>query len=177
MVQLLLPGTPIVYYGEEIGMNDVLPTGSSGRCLMPPLSSSSNCNQARSPFQWTSTSENAGFTNATSPWLSVGNNLQEINAQTQMSQTESHLNLYRGLVELRKQAAIMHGDITFPEGESPKDIFYFTRVRKGSPGYLIMCNLGKEDLTVDLSSDDSIPTDAQAVLRSVGANNTGTAKG
>jgi len=177
MIQLLLPGTPIVYYGEEIGMKDSLLTESSGLCSMSALSPNFNCNQARSPFQWTSTSNHAGFTNATSPWLPIGgSNLQEINAKTQMGQTESYLNLYRGLIELRKQPAIMHGDINFPE-DNKKDVFYFTRVRKGSPGYLILCNLGKEDLLVDLSSDESIPTDAQAVLRSVGVNSTATANG
>ena len=70
----------------------------------------------------------------------------------------------------------MHGDIYFPENDIT-DVFYFTRIRKGSPGYLIMCNLGKGDLIVDLSTDASLPTEAQAVLRSVGSNSTMTAKG
>lgn len=177
MVQILLPGTPIVYYGEEIVMDDIVfPGGTPGLCSMSLLTPNFTCNQARSPFQWDVSSSNAGFTNATAPWLPVGNNLQDINAKTQMGLSESHLNLYRVLVELRKQPAIMHGDIYFPEKDIT-NVFYFTRIRKGSPGYLIMCNFGEEDLTVDLSSDASIPAEVQAVLRSVGSNSTMTSKG
>ena len=177
MVQILLPGTPIVYYGEEISMDDVLISGGTpALCSMSSLTPTYSCNQARSPFQWDMSSNNAGFTNATAPWHPVGNNLQDINAKTQMGLSESHLNLYRNLVELRKQPAIMHGDIYFPENDIT-DVFYFTRIRKGSPGYLIMCNLGTGDLIVDLSTDASLPTEAQAVLRSVGSNSTMTAKG
>jgi glycosidase len=128
MVQLLLPGTPFTYYGEEIGMEDVAPVnGSLGTCPTGnTLTANSNCNQARSPYQWDSTPNKAGFTNATLPWYPIGDNLDTINAKDQMSSTNSYLNIYRELVNLRKQPAIMHGTMNVLNVTS-EDIFAFAR--------------------------------------------------
>lgn len=128
MVQLLLPGTPFTYYGEEIGMEDVAPaSGSVDTCPTGnKLTANSNCNQARSPYQWDSSPKTAGFTNATEPWYPIGNNVDTINANDQMGLTNSYLNIYRELVNLRKQPAIMHGTMSILNVTS-EDIFAFSR--------------------------------------------------
>lgn len=127
MVQLLLPGTPFTYYGDEIGMEDVAPEGgvisscSSGNKLM----ADSHCNQARSPYQWDSSST-AGFTNASTPWYPVGDNVDTINAKDQVGVTNSYLNIYRELITLRKQPAIMHGSMSVLN-VTTEEIFAFAR--------------------------------------------------
>lgn len=126
MVQLLLPGTPITYYGDEIGMKDVAPiNGYVDSCPMGnQLTANSHCNQARSPYQWDS-SNSSGFTNAT-PWYPIGDNVETINAKHQTGMANSYLNIYRELVNLRKQPAIMHGTMNFLNVTS-EEIFAFTR--------------------------------------------------
>lgn len=127
MVQLLLPGTPFTYYGDEIGMEDVAPVGGSLEACPTgnKLTATSNCNQARSPYRWDSSSM-AGFTNASAPWYPIGGNVDTINAEHQMGMANSYLNIYRELVNLRKQPAIMHGTMSF-SNVTNDDIFAFTR--------------------------------------------------
>lgn len=127
MVQLLLPGTPISYYGEDIGMEDVNPAPDA--CSFNPLTPDFSCDQARSPFQWDD-SIHAGFSES-DPWMEVSHNLGEINAKTQMGQQESHLTIYKAVVALRSQPALMFGDLAFPK-VNQTNIFAFTR-------YLIYC--------------------------------------
>nr|CAH0112456.1 unnamed protein product [Daphnia galeata] len=178
MVQLLLPGTPFTYYGEEIGMEDVAPIdGSVDTCPTGnKLAANSTCNQARSPYQWDSSPNTAGFTNATEPWYPIGDNSDTINAKDQMALTNSYFNIYRELVNLRKQPAVMHGTMNILNVTS-EDIFAFSRIRKGAPGYLIVLNLGDKETSVDFSSEPSIPAEAQAVVRSSFAVNETTTKG
>lgn len=122
MVQLLLPGTPISYYGEEIGMEDVNPI--PGGCAMNPLTPEYTCNQARSPYQWDN-STYAGFSESV-PWFDVGQNLATINARTQMGDDGSHSSIFRAVLALRSLPAIQYGDTAFPVVNST-NIFAFTR--------------------------------------------------
>ena len=127
MVQLLLPGTPVTYYGDEIGMKDVLLPGQSGSPCPTgnQLTAQSHCNQVRSPYQWDSTPETAGFTKA-KPWYPVGDNVDTVNAKTQMETQLSFFNVYRELVNLRTKAAIMYGTFSILN-VTTDDIFAFTR--------------------------------------------------
>lgn len=62
MLSMTLPGTPILYYGDEINMVDL---------SIPPSSSTSRNQPMRGLMQWDNT-PHGGFTNGTSPWISVG---------------------------------------------------------------------------------------------------------
>ena len=128
MVQFLLPGTPFTYYGDEIGMKDVLlPAQSDVPCPTEnQLTAQSHCNQARSPYQWDSTPETAGFTKA-KPWYPVGDNVDTVNAKTQMETQLSFFNVYRELINLRTKAAIMYGTLSILN-VTTDDIFAFTRL-------------------------------------------------
>jgi alpha-glucosidase len=101
MMQLTLRGTPIIYYGEEIGMQNVeispererdplarrLPGNGKGRDMQ------------RTPMQWTSEPQ-AGFTSG-EPWLPVADDFQRTNVQAQQVDPRSMLNLYQRLLCLR----------------------------------------------------------------------------
>jgi len=70
-----------------------------------------------------------------------------------------HLALYSLLAaKLRHQDAILFGELT-TENSFVKQgsVFGLTRVKKGSPGYILVWNLGAEDLTVDLSEVAAMP--------------------
>lgn len=128
---MLLPGTPITYYGDEIGMQDVAVDSSQNCGVEVQLTEAYNCNKARSPFQWDETPETAGFTNATKPWHPVAPSdvLEEINAKAQLGKTESHLGIYQELVALRNQPAIMHGNFNFSDNPTTNndDVISFIR--------------------------------------------------
>ncbi len=118
---LSLRGTPFLYYGEEIGMQQVRlprhqikdPVGRRYWPFHPGRDGS------RTPMQWDE-SPNAGFT-AGNPWLPVSPNYQYINCNQQEKDTGSLLNFYRDLIACRKKSeALRRGSIRFlkdkPEG-------------------------------------------------------------
>lgn len=83
-IYLTLPGTPYLYYGEEVGMK-----GSKPDELI------------RTPMQWTS-SANAGFTSAT-PWISINSNYSSYNVQLMQADTNSLLSYYKKLIQTRNK--------------------------------------------------------------------------
>ncbi|VDN06574.1 unnamed protein product [Thelazia callipaeda] len=88
MVQLLLPGTNSIYYGEEIGMSD-LPTNSS----FVPVQ--------KGAMQWDD-SVNAGFSSAASPLIPVHPDFVNNNWANQYSSLRSHLKTFKKMAQLRK---------------------------------------------------------------------------
>ena len=85
---LLQPGTPFIYYGEEIGM-----AGAS---------SLSGDTKLRTPMSWTSNASNAGFSSGT-PFRTLSTNASTQNVASQISNPDSLLNFYKALIALRKQ--------------------------------------------------------------------------
>uniref|UniRef100_A0A8D0EI63 Solute carrier family 3 member 1 n=1 Tax=Strix occidentalis caurina TaxID=311401 RepID=A0A8D0EI63_STROC len=68
MLLLTLPGTPVTYYGEEIGMENI---------------ASENVSEdfpEKSPMQWDG-KVNAGFTEGNSTWLPVNSDYQSVNVE------------------------------------------------------------------------------------------------
>jgi len=99
---LTLPGTPIMYYGEEIGMKNNDPTRKEdvkdpiGRLGWPEEKGRDG---ERTPMQWNNT-PNAGFTTGI-PWLPVPMTYQTHNVATEQKDPNSILNFYRQLLALR----------------------------------------------------------------------------
>ncbi len=99
---LTLRGTPILYYGDEIGMTDVAvphdrlrdPVGLRGWPVDPGR------DRARTPMPW-SDEPNGGFTLPdVEPWLPVGDRSR--NVAGQRGDPGSVLNLTRELLSLRR---------------------------------------------------------------------------
>ena len=93
-----LPGSPIIYYGDEIGMGDNIELFDR--------------NGVRTPMQWTS-GQNAGFSNA------VAEKLYEpviakppfdpasVNVQDQLANPDSLYHFMKKLVQVRKENAVL----------------------------------------------------------------------
>ena len=126
---LTLRGTPIIYYGDEIGMlNGELPTEGSldpwpELAGLPELSR----DVARTPMQWDATA-GAGFTkSSTSPWLPIHARSGEINVATQQEDPRSLLSLYTKLLELRHASpALLHGRYQALE-DQPEGTYVYRR--------------------------------------------------
>lgn len=98
---LSLPGTPIVYYGDEIGMADNIWLPDRHGC--------------RTPMQWDD-SKNAGFSQANETYLPVNDDYHQRNVATQEDDPGSYLNRLRFLLQTRQsQPALQRGDFAFVE--------------------------------------------------------------
>ncbi|TVR33785.1 MAG: alpha-glucosidase, partial [Spirochaetaceae bacterium] len=114
---LTLKGTPFLYYGEEIGM-DNLPIRRSD--LQDPFGKKTwpirkfGRDPERTPMQWDS-SPYAGFTeHGHRPWLPIPRDSVRKNVAVQLAEPESLLNFYRRLIALRKEYPVLQiGEITF----------------------------------------------------------------
>jgi alpha-glucosidase len=101
MMQLTLRGTPILYYGEEIGMQnvDITPGQERDQLALRMPGRGKGRDYQRTPMQW-SGEANAGFTTGV-PWLPVAKDFGRVNVQRQREDSRSMLQLYRRLLALR----------------------------------------------------------------------------
>ncbi len=135
LILLTLPGTPFIYYGEEIGMNAVKPD--------PRL---------RAPMQWRRDHAD-GFTTA-EPWERLGDDSATVTVEAQDGDPASLLNLYRRLVHLRASSeALATGDLVPLTSSDARVAAYFRR--SGRRAALVIVNLGDTQLhDVRLASSD-----------------------
>jgi alpha-glucosidase len=103
LMLLTLRGTPFLYYGDEIGMQDVYippervcdPVGKR----FPGLGR----DPERTPMQW-SGGEGAGFTTAAEPWLPLADDYASNNVAAQLDDPTSLLSFYRQVIWWRKKS-------------------------------------------------------------------------
>ena len=114
---LSLPGTPVLYYGDEIGMGDNIYLGDR--------------NGVRTPMQW-SADRNAGFSLANPQRLYLPviidpeHHFQAINVEAQQQNSASLLWWMKHLIALRKQYRVFgRGDLRFLHPENPKVLAFF----------------------------------------------------
>jgi alpha-glucosidase len=103
LVLAMLPGTMVLYYGDEIAMTDVDVPPALRRDRMTPggLGAGGGRDRARTPMQWDA-SPSAGFTaEGVAPWLPYGDNAAR-NVAAQREDPASVLRLCRDLIALRR---------------------------------------------------------------------------
>ena len=107
-ILLTVRGTPVLYYGQEIGMvdnEDIPPEKIKDKIVVRSETDDSpeTRDGARSPMQWDN-SVHAGFSlgKDVEPWLPVHNNYQEVNVAKELKDKDSILNFYRQLIKARK---------------------------------------------------------------------------
>ncbi len=142
MLLLTLRGTPTIYYGDEIGMQDVPialedvrdPQGlnlGDARFSRDP---------ERTPMQWDA-SPGAGFTGG-SPWLPFARDSAQRNVARQREDPDSILTLHRRLIQVRRrEPALSIGDYA-PAGLAGEMMAYL-REAEGRR-FLVALNLGHE---------------------------------
>jgi glycosidase len=149
---LTLPGTPFIYYGEEIGMTGQKPD-----------------EMIRTPMQWTA-EENAGFTSER-PWEPVNADYETVNVAAQATDPDSLLSHYRRLIHLRNEhSALRRGELRVLESTC-KPVYGYLRHHEDQ-SMLVILNFALEEQrgcafsvsTSDLTTGDYV---VQALLTGV----------
>ncbi len=137
---LSFPGTPILYYGDEIGMGDNIYLGDR--------------NGVRTPMQWNA-DRNAGFSTATPARLYSPVIMdpvwgyEAINVEAQQGDPSSLLNWMRNMIALRKLFGVFgRGSIEFLDPSNRKVLAYL-RIYRGEQ-VLCVANLSRFAQPVDL---------------------------
>jgi alpha-glucosidase len=144
---LTLRGTPTLYFGDELGMQDVIVPFDQRRdpCGLNPEAGENGRDPCRTPMQWDS-SPNSGFSSSR-PWLPLGRKFAEINVAYQARCEGSMLGLYRRLLKLRKEeSALTVGSVEMMDVEG--DVLAYSR-RLGESCFLVALNLGNEEQLLD----------------------------
>ncbi|KAL0125452.1 hypothetical protein PUN28_004517 [Cardiocondyla obscurior] len=116
MLAMVLPGVAVTYYGEEIGMVNMmniswLDTQDPQACNAGEEKYLSRSRDpARTPFQW-NCNKNAGFSEANKTWLPVHKNYEYLNLLLQQKNNDTHYNVYRNLTRLRKESEALKGSL------------------------------------------------------------------
>ena len=148
LLLLTLRGTPFIYYGDELGMRQVTIEGDDAQDPWGFNVDHLSRDGCRTPMRW-SPSPNGGFTvDGVSPWLPMGDNLLEINVEAELPDPSSTLNLYRRLIELRKNSvALRRGSYRGIDGDLAGVLGYRREAR--GEALSVFLNLGQVPTVVD----------------------------
>lgn len=148
-----LPGTPVLYYGDEIGMGDNFYLGDR--------------NGVRTPMQW-SPEKNAGFSSANPqrlylpPIIDPEYHYQAINVENQQNNADSLLWWTKRLIAQRKRfRAFGRGSLEFVQTDNRKVLAFIRRFQEET--VLVVANLSRlaQHANLDLSADGGkIPVEA-----------------
>ncbi len=136
-----LPGTPVVYYGDEIGMGDNVYLGDR--------------DGVRTPMQW-SADRNGGFSTCNPHRLYLplvteqGFHYEAVNVEVQSQTNASLLAWMRQIIALRKRLRVLgRGDIRVLEPDNPH-VLAFVRTLEGEQPFLCVANLSRLAQHVEL---------------------------
>jgi alpha-glucosidase len=159
LFQLTARGVPVIYYGEEIGMENMnIPKKDAKdpisdmmkavpQFIRKKLPVPLNRDVCRTPMQWDTTT-NAGFS-VTKPWLPIGHDAKHRNVQTQSADRLSLLNTYRDLLHLRDTTiALQSGAIIIDPELNTKRVLSYTRYAKNSGVYTVLINFSNKAQTI-----------------------------
>ena len=138
MLLLTLPGTPILYQGDEFGLEDVPVPPEQALDPIARLVPGRGRDPERTPMPWAA-GPGAGFTTGR-PWLPVGEANLPLHVAAQRDDPGSMLNLHRRLLRLRRQAPALVGGGYEPV-EADGDVLAYLRTGPGGR-YLVALNLG-----------------------------------
>lgn len=169
---MMLHGTPFIYQGQELGMentlmdsmedyDDIATHDQYQRALLSGMEEAEAFNHmfqrsrdnSRTPMQW-SDEQNAGFSEAEKPWMKINPNYVELNAKEAIQNPSSVLNYYRQLIDLRKNSGyknvIVYGE--FLPLETQEAVIGYKRVLD-TEELIILNNFSNKETVVDLSME------------------------
>ncbi len=140
---LLQPGTPFIYYGEEIGMAGI--TGERGDATL------------RAPMSWLADRQRGGFTTGT-PFRPVSPNVLRYNVAAQLADPHSLLAFYKSMLALRNTLpSLASGSYDAPHVQGR--VMAYRRTLDAETT-LVVTNYGKKSASIRL---DQLPGGAEFV--------------
>ncbi|HSK11286.1 MAG TPA: alpha-amylase family glycosyl hydrolase [Vicinamibacterales bacterium] len=152
LLLLTLRGTPTLYYGDELGMENVpIPPDRVRDPFernVPGLGFGRD--PVRTPMPW-SPGPNAGFSTGT-PWLPLAADAETRNVERQQDDPGSMLTLYKRLLDLRRrEPALAVG--SYRQLPAPPDVFAYAR-EHGGRRLLVALNFGSRPRAIDLNGGE-----------------------
>jgi alpha-glucosidase len=138
MLLLTLPGTPILYQGDELGLEDVPIPDEQALDPIARLVPGRGRDPERTPMPWDA-GPGAGFTSGR-PWLPLGEGNLARSVAAQRRDPGSGLGLHRRLLRLRRAAPALAGGAYEPV-VADGDVLAYLRSGDGQR-YLVALNLG-----------------------------------
>ncbi|WP_158271689.1 alpha-amylase family glycosyl hydrolase [Limnohabitans sp. 2KL-1] len=130
---LLLPGTPFIYYGEDIGM-----AGAQGLTEDPKL---------RGPLSWAPDARTGGFTTG-QPYRALATNVATHSVQGQQRDPQSIWSFYRDMLALRNsRVSIARGSYEFAQTQGQAMAY---QRRFGKEHSLVVIHYGQQPATLTI---------------------------
>lgn len=154
LLQLTLRGTPFIYYGDELGMQQAqIPPEQQQDPRLPEF----NRDGCRTPMRWDETNH-VGFSPewCADTWLPTDGDA--VSVASQLGDPNGHLQLYRRLLVLRRGGlALQLGSIELRE-DLPPGCFGYLRSYEGARSIAVVANLGREAASVEVSGEILVAT-------------------
>jgi alpha-glucosidase len=148
---LTLRGSPIMYYGEELGMQNNDPKRKED--VKDPQGITGwpreiGRDGERTPMQW-SDAKNAGFSNA-KPWLPVPPSYKTHNVAAESKDPNSILSVYRQLLAMRhNEPALLNGTYTALNEDDPNVLSYLRK--DNNEAILVLLNMSNTPQKIKLN--------------------------
>jgi alpha-glucosidase len=146
MLLLTLRGTPTLYYGDEIGMQQVAIVSEHVRDPFEKNVPGIGVGRdgCRTPMQWDATA-NAGFSSVV-PWLPIADDFIHENVANLDADRTSILHLYKALIAYRREnPPLMHG--TYEPISAEQDVLMFAR-RSDDLSAVVILNIGADPVSI-----------------------------
>lgn len=187
-----LQGTPFIYQGQEIGMNnfvrkdisefdDLASKDQYQRSLNEGFSQEEalyyvnrrSRDNSRTPMQWDS-SENGGFTKNEKPWIKMTGSHNEVNVKSQLKDENSILNHYKKIINLRQNSeysnTLIFGEFVPLYFENDNIIAYLRKDDKNT--ILCLNNFSIENVEIDFGKiKDNFEKNKNYEIRKILVNN------
>ena len=155
LLLLTLRGTPFLYYGDELGMPQVVVTAGEARDPWGRNVEWLSRDGARTPMQW-SDAPNAGFCPPNcEPWLPVGPEFATVNVSHELDDPSSILNMYRRLIQLRRKHTALNLGSFLAHPSSTEDVLAYRR-ESDSETLTVVLNFAAGEHTVRVGRGEVI---------------------